>query len=159
MEYFIGIVVAVAVLLYTKLVGFHRDRALYTVMVLVVASYYVLFAVISGSSEAIGWDTLIFSVFAFIAAIGFRTNLWLAAGALVGHGLLDFFHTGLIENSGVPAWWPMFCMTFDIVAGLYLAWLLQRSSVMARFAGSGPERSYLSNASSSGTRNACRNRL
>ncbi len=134
MEYFIGIVVAVAVLLYTKLVGFHRDRALYTVMVLVVASYYVLFAVMSGSAAAIGWEMLVFSGFAFIAAIGFRINLWLAAGALVGHGVLDFFHTGLIENSGVPAWWPMFCMTFDVLAVLYLAWLFQRLAINAKFA-------------------------
>jgi hypothetical protein len=46
--------------------------------------------------------------------------------ALVGHGVFDVFHERLIENDGVPAYWPMFCMSYDVTAGLYLAWLLRR---------------------------------
>jgi hypothetical protein len=32
----------------------------------------------------------------------------------------------LIDNPGVPAFWPGFCMAFDVVAAAYLAVLLVR---------------------------------
>jgi Protein of unknown function (DUF3703) len=51
--------------------------------------------------------------------------------ALVGHGLLDWHHGHLIENSGVPDWWPMFCMSYDIAAGAYLAWRLHSKKIVA----------------------------
>jgi hypothetical protein len=31
----------------------------------------------------------------------------------------------LIQNPGVPAWWPGFCLTYDIAAAGYLAWILR----------------------------------
>jgi hypothetical protein len=67
-------------------------------------------------------------MFAFIAAAvaGFKTTLWIVVAALIAHGLLDIFHARLIPNPGVPSWWPMFCLSFDIVAAGYLAWLLMR---------------------------------
>jgi hypothetical protein len=97
----------------------------------VIASYCVLFAIMSGSTQAVGLETAAFSVFVLVSVIGFRTNLWLVAGALAGHGLFDFIHPLLIANTGVPVWWPMFCLTYDVVAGLYLAWFLRRSALAA----------------------------
>jgi hypothetical protein len=38
--------------------------------------------------------------------------------------VFDVFHHLLIDNPGVPRWWPGFCMSFDVVAGGYLALLL-----------------------------------
>jgi hypothetical protein len=49
------------------------------------------------------------------------------AAGLIGHGLFDFVHGHFISNPGVPAWWPGFCGTYDVVAGAYLAVLLKRS--------------------------------
>src|SRR5690606_4529963 len=43
-------------------------------------------------------------------------------------GGFDVFHGQLIANDGVPAYWPMFCMSYDVTAGLYLACLLHRRS-------------------------------
>ena len=42
--------------------------------------------------------------------------------------MFDFFHHLIIENSGVPVWWPGFCMAFDIIAGGLLAVRLMRGS-------------------------------
>src|SRR6185437_8824734 len=44
MEYLIGIGLAVVVCVFAMLAGFDRDRVLYPTLVIVVASYYVLFA-------------------------------------------------------------------------------------------------------------------
>jgi hypothetical protein len=52
--------------------------------------------------------------------------LWIVAVALASHGIFDAVHGFLVENPGVPAWWPAFCLSFDVGAGAYLAWVLWR---------------------------------
>ena len=44
---------------------------------------------------------------------------------------LGVLHGQLIANPGVPAWWPQFCLAYDVVAAAYLATLLSRSKVRA----------------------------
>ncbi len=56
MEYLIGIGLALLVCAFAKLVGFDRDRVFYPTMVLVVATYYILFAVMGGSMPALGLE-------------------------------------------------------------------------------------------------------
>jgi hypothetical protein len=46
-------------------------------------------------------------------------------------GVVDFLHGHLIANPGVPAWWPTFCLAYDVAAAACLAWLLGRSRVAA----------------------------
>jgi hypothetical protein len=41
-------------------------------------------------------------------------------------------HGLVVTNPGVPQWWPAFCLTFDIAAAGFLAWLLMRSKLAAR---------------------------
>ena len=48
-----------------------RDRAFYPVVVIVIASYYVLFAVMSGSIHALVLDSLAGEVFLIVAGTGF----------------------------------------------------------------------------------------
>lgn len=104
--------------------GLERDRAFYPVMLIVIASYYDLFAVIGGDGRVLGVEVGISLCFAALAVLGFRMNLWLTVTGLFGHAALDFFHGHVVTNAGLPSWWPMFCATFDAVAGLYLAWCL-----------------------------------
>ncbi|MDZ4865724.1 MAG: DUF3703 domain-containing protein [Alphaproteobacteria bacterium] len=130
MEYFVGVALALGVGLFTTVAGFDRDRSLYPVILIVVASYYDLFAVMDGGS-ALGWETGIFAGFLVAAIVGFRSNLWIVVVALVGHGFLDLMHSRLIANPGVPAWWPMFCLSYDAAAGAYLAWRLLSKKIDA----------------------------
>jgi hypothetical protein len=51
---------------------------------------------------------------------------------LVAHGVFDWFHGYLIADPGVPSWWPMFCLAYDLVAALYLSWLLRGSKILSR---------------------------
>ena len=126
MAYLIGAGLAVAVGLFAWLVGFDRSRAFYPVVLIVVASYYLLFAVIGGSTAALWTELLLFAAFAAVAVLGFRFSLWLAAAGLLAHGLMDFVHGSLVENPGVPAWWPAFCLGYDVAAAAFLAVLLRR---------------------------------
>jgi len=58
--------------------------------------------------------------------IALAAGLLLVAAALAGHGIYDSFHHLLIHDPGVPVWWPGFCMSFDVLAGAFLAMLLLR---------------------------------
>ncbi len=127
MDIVVGISLALLVGLFAAVTGFDRDRAFYPAVTLVVASYYELFGVMGGSMTALGMETIMFVVFAAISVIGFKANLWLIVGALAGHGLFDSIHSFLISNPGIPAYWPNFCMSYDVTAALYLAWRLTYS--------------------------------
>ena len=126
MEYLIGVGLAVVVCVFATLVGFDRERVFYPTLVGVIASYYILFAVIGSSSSALVLESLIAGAFLVLAVAGFKKNLWLIVAALAGHGVFDFFHHLLIQNPGVPVWWPGFCLSFDVLAGGFLAVLLMR---------------------------------
>ena len=131
MAYGIGIVLALLVALFARVVGLDRDRAFYPTVTIVIALYYVLFAVMGGSTQALAVDSIVASAFVLIAAIGFKRNLWLVVAGLAAHGVLDLFHAHVIANPGVPEWWPAFCMTYDVGAAGVLAWLLTTGSATA----------------------------
>ena len=132
MAFFIGIALALAVLLFGRLSGFDRDRAFYSTVTVVVAHYYVLFAVMGG--EGLLPEIAVMALFVAAAVAGFKTSLWLVAAALAGHGAFDFVHAQLIINPGVPVYWPSFCAGFDVIAGACVAWLLLRPDANLRAA-------------------------
>jgi hypothetical protein len=132
MPYLIGVVLALGVSLFAALVGLDRDRAFYPTVMIVSASYYVLFAVQGESTQALLIECAIMTGFVVVTVIGFKRNLWIVAAALAAHGVQDLVHGHLVANPGVPAWWPAWCMSYDVVAALCLGWLLNRSRIPAR---------------------------
>lgn len=124
MEYLVGVALGLAACGLGTVAGLERDRAFYPVMMIVIASYYELFAVLGGDRGALVVEIAISAVFVCLALIGFRTNLWIVAAALLGHASLDLVHGHVVTNAGVPIWWPMFCASIDAVAAFYLAWRL-----------------------------------
>ena len=102
MDYLIGVGLALSVSLLARIAGLDRDRAFYPTVMIVIASYYGLFAVMGGSMPALGMESV--AIAAFL----------------------------LVTNPGVPVWWPKFCLTYDITAAGYLAWLLLSSKAAAK---------------------------
>lgn len=75
----IGLAVALFVALLARIAGLDRDRALYPVVLVFIAAYYILFAVIGGSQSELRTESLFFLLFMGIAIAGFRSSLWLVA--------------------------------------------------------------------------------
>lgn len=132
MEYLIGIVLALAISVSATYIGFDRDRAFYPTILVVIASYYALFAVMDGSINVLIIESVFIAAFFYAAVLGFKHNLWFIVGALLIHGVFDFFHHHISHNPGVPTWWPMFCLSYDGMAAGYLAWLLKKSRLAAK---------------------------
>ncbi|HEY3055915.1 MAG TPA: hypothetical protein VGK31_08300 [Thermoanaerobaculia bacterium] len=122
----VGVSLGLTLCALATFIGFDRDRAFYPTITIVIASYYALFAIMGGSIRALATESIAIAAFLFISIAGFRKNMWLIAGALCAHGVFDLFHGNLIANPGVPAWWPAFCLAFDVAAGAYLASLIAR---------------------------------
>lgn len=139
MGYGIGSLLSVVVSVFARSVGLDRDRAFYPTVVIVVAHYYVLFAVMGGTTQALIIESIGMTAFLLAAVAGFKRSQWIVVAALVGHGVFDFFHAGIVTNAGVPEYWPAFCMAFDVGAGACLAWLLMHGKPTTPVAGNRKE--------------------
>ena len=124
MEYVIGIAGAVAVGLFGTVIGFDKERSFYPVVLIVIATLYLLFAVMANSTGSLVAETIPALVFVAMAALGFRKSPWFVVAGLALHGVFDFFHHLVIANPGVPVWWPGWCLSYDVVAAGYLAALI-----------------------------------
>lgn len=123
MPLLIGIVLALVVAVFARVVGFDRDKAFYPTVLIIVGALYVLFAVMAGgvglTIELIG-----FAIFAGLAVLGFRTSLWIVAAGLAAHGVFDFVRYSWFPGPGAPEWWPGFCGGYDVAAAIALAAIL-----------------------------------
>jgi hypothetical protein len=128
LPYVIGIVLSIGVAVFARSVGFDRDRAFYPTVLIVIASYYVLFAAMSGSIQTVILESALMTVFVVAAVAGFKGTPWIIVVGLAAHGVQDAVHGRIIANAGVPAWWPAWCLAYDVGAAGVLAWLLTRAN-------------------------------
>ena len=126
MPYVVGIVLSLGVAVVARGVGLDRDRAFYPTVMIVIASYYVLFAAMGGTGHTLLMESIVMTGFSVAAIAGFKTSAWIVVAALAGHGVFDAVHGNILTNPGVPAWWPAFCLAYDLGAAAALAWLIQR---------------------------------
>jgi hypothetical protein len=77
LAYLIGAVLALAVSGTATLVGLDRDRAFYPTVLIVIASYYALFAVMGGSDYALVVEIAVIAAFLAASIAGFKYSLWL----------------------------------------------------------------------------------
>src|SRR5436305_5984838 len=126
LPYVVGVVLSIGVALFARRVGFDRDRAFYPTVLIVVASYYVLFAVMNGSVETVLLESIIMALFAVAAVAGFKGSAWIVVAALAGHGVQDAVHGHIVANAGVPAWWAAWCLAYAGGAAAARRWPFMR---------------------------------
>jgi len=119
MEYLIRLLLSLTVAGLAAMIGFDRERVFCPTVLIAIASYDVLFAVMGASRRTLILEIVVASGFLLVGTLGFKRNLWLVAIALLGHGVFDFVRPGFIFNP--PSWWPGFCLIFDVVIGGLLA--------------------------------------
>jgi hypothetical protein len=132
MEYLVGLLLSLAVVGAATLIGLDREQAFYPTVLIVIASYYVLFAAMGASGRTLAIEIAIAIGFSLLAVLGFKKSPWFLVAALLGHGLFDLVHHFFIENPGVPRWWPGFCLAFDVTVGGWLALRLSRRGLPLR---------------------------
>ena len=124
----VGVLLAVGIAALGKFTRFDEERSFYSTVLIIIASYYVLFAVLGGSGHALVWELVIAVAFSAVAIVGALFLPTLVGTGIIAHGLFDLVHDVVIENSGVPTWWPSFCASIDVLLGLWVM-ILARSRV------------------------------
>jgi|SRR5579864_661069 len=104
MEYLVGILLSLGTIVFAAVIGFAQERSFYSTVLIVVATYYILFAVMGASGRTLVMEIVIATGFILFAVLGFKLNLWLVTAALMGHGIFDFIRPSVIANPGVPRW-------------------------------------------------------
>ena len=135
MPFAVGLALSLGVGLLAKSVGLDRDRAFYPTVLIVVGSYYVLFAAIGGSLDALIAESILMAAFVVPAVLGFKGSQWILVAGLIGHGVVDAMHGHVIDNAGVPQWWPAFCFAYDVGAGCWVAWFTIGAEARVRNSG------------------------
>ena len=131
MEIIAGLTAAAAIVGLGAATRQGRSPAYYSVVLIVIALAYVLFAAMAGASRTIVVESAIAAVFVAVAVAGAR---WanpraaglLMAGGLAAHGVYDLAHPAVVANPIVPAWWPLFCGVVDVALGGWVLLLLAR---------------------------------
>ena len=84
MEFIVGIALALLVCSAAAWLGMDRDRVFYPAVLIVTATYYMLFAVMDGRNEVLLSEMAIAAIFIGFAVAGFKRNLWLVVAPSQG---------------------------------------------------------------------------
>ena len=120
MPVIVAVLLGIAVAALARFTRFDEDRSFYCTVLIIIASYYVLFAVVGGSGQALIWEVMIAVVFSTVAILGAIFLPTLAGASIMAHGLFDFVHDVIINSSGVPIWWPTFCGSIELGMGVII---------------------------------------
>ncbi|MDC1174178.1 hypothetical protein OAT67_02210 [Bacteriovoracaceae bacterium] len=101
-----------------------EDKSFYPVLLIVIATYYILFGVMSRSTSTVLIESSIALVFIVLGLLGIYRPLITAMG-MIGHGVFDLLHDLALKNPSVPHWWPVFCAVVDLVLGLWIFYSLK----------------------------------
>src|SRR5689334_14948317 len=72
MEYLIGVILALAAAGLANLVGFDREGSFFSTVLIVVASYYVLFAAMGAPASILVIEAVVAGGFVLMAVLGFK---------------------------------------------------------------------------------------
>lgn len=79
------------------------------------------------SLRTLAYEAIPMAAFIGLAVVGYKRSGWLVAAGLIGHAIFDSFHHHLIENTGMPVWWPGFCLSINYTLGAFLVYYLFRA--------------------------------
>jgi hypothetical protein len=127
-EALIGVAVGVLTVVLARVI--RAERWMYALGLLTLPSLYALFAMRAGE-QAVGVKEMLYGipfvivglVFAFVSI---RQSAVVVGAFWILHALYDLTHSQFITNAGVPAWYPVFCFSVDVIVGAYLIWLSRR---------------------------------
>src|SRR4030095_4757776 len=127
-----GIVAAVAIIILAQVLSrFFTIKLFATACLVAVAFIYVGFSLKGNPVSSIILETGIAILLYFLALIGYTRNNSLIAYGIIFHGIWDILHHDhILIGTDIPAYWPTFCFTIDIIDGLYFLLIFKRKAKM-----------------------------
>jgi uncharacterized membrane protein (UPF0136 family) len=132
-----GIIIAVAVIIVTRLLSrYFSAKLMATTILVAIAFIYVGFSLKDNPAGLIVLEVLVSLVFYFMALIGYIRDGYAIAYGIILHGVWDIsHHNGFLIGTHIPGYWPSFCLVVDIIDGLYFLIIFknQKNSLVVPF--------------------------
>lgn len=110
----------------------------FAVSLVALPGVYMLFALSVGDMAALGLELaygLPYFVFGYVCFTrGFKGSGFVVTALWIIHAAYDVYHHALVDNAGVPGWYPAFCLGFDLMMVVYLTRLVARQKQFDIFA-------------------------
>lgn len=126
----IGIVLSLFIIFSAKFTRFDRDVSFYPSILIFIASFYILFAVMAGHS--IVRESFIAFIFILLALYGAYKSLFVIGLAIMLHGAYDILHIFQFKESVAPTWWAPFCAAVDFVIGIWVTYLSKKQVMQVK---------------------------
>ena len=125
-----GVVVAVLIIIVSRMLSSYFTVKLFAATNLVaIAFIYVGFVLKQNPVSSIILEIAVALFFYFLALIGYVKNNLLIAYGIMLHGVWDIFHhKSLFIQTGIPDYWPSFCLIIDIIDGLYFLFIFKKQN-------------------------------
>ncbi|MDM7861641.1 hypothetical protein QTP81_13655 [Alteromonas sp. ASW11-36] len=124
---FIGIVLSLVLIISAKVTQFDKDKSFYPLILICIASFYIVSAVMVGHSvvREIG----IACIFVIVAFYGAFKSLFVVGFAIALHGVYDVLHFLKFTETVAPTWWAPFCATVDFIVGAWVMYLSKKQAL------------------------------
>ncbi|MEL6461048.1 MAG: DUF6010 family protein [Cyanobacteria bacterium J06636_27] len=121
-ELAIGITLAGLTILVIQTQPPEIHQKIYALALIIAASIYVGFSLLSQNTTWIFTETLGVIVFSLISFLGLKFSPWFLAMGWLIHPAWDLFIDNHNSTIFVPHWYPIVCIGYDIAIAWYLVW-------------------------------------
>jgi uncharacterized membrane protein SirB2 len=125
----LGVVLALLFIWFARTRGPQREPFIYSIGLIIAALFYVAFSVTGATTQWFMLELIGLVIFTIFAALGLRVSLWFLALGWASHVSWDVLLHLIREQPFVPNWYPVACISFDLmVAGSIVAQLREQDT-------------------------------
>ena len=122
----LGVVLALLFISFARTRGPRREPFLYSIGLIVAALFYVAFSFTGAGTQWLMIELIGLVVFTLIAVLGLRVSPWFLVLGWASHVWWDIFLHLVREQVFVPDWYPVACISFDLIVAAYIAAKLRK---------------------------------
>ena len=128
LQILIGAIACGAFIVAARQMGPKRELRLYAAGLFIAALIYVGFVARDVTPHWLIIELAGLIVFTLIALAGLKISAWILAAGWVAHAAWDLLLHRLSNVAFVPDWYPLICLSFDLVLAIYIALRVRQSA-------------------------------
>jgi hypothetical protein len=128
LQLLLGAIACFAFIFLARLLSPKRELRLYGVTLIITALIYVGFTLRGATTAWVVVELIGAVVFTVLALVGLKISALLLAFAWAAHAAWDVVLHKLTEAAFVPDWYPLACLSFDLVLAGYIVMRVKRNA-------------------------------
>lgn len=125
----LGVLLAVLYILFARTSGPRRELVIYSIGLILAALIYVAFSFTGAGTWWLIIEIIGMAVFTLLAVLGLRASPWFLAAGWALHISWDVFLHLVSPQAFVPDWYPVVCISFDLIVAGYIAMKLRKPAI------------------------------